>query len=163
MADDPLWLAEKMRREGEKTRAFFQDIRPQQWQVRVYSEGASWTVHQILAHLVGAEDGIGRLVASIHKSHPGVPQDFDLDAYNERHVAGIESLSPQDLAAKFGELRSANALFVASLSAQDLQRQGRHPWLGVVALEEMVKLLYRHNAIHERDIRRVLSATEEAS
>ena len=42
------------------------------------------------------------------------------------------------------------------LNDSDLAIEGRHPWLGVSPIEEMIKLLYRHNLIHQRDIRKVL-------
>jgi hypothetical protein len=43
------------------------------------------------------------------------------------------------------------------LSADDLVKTGRHPWLGIAPLEDMIQLLYRHNQIHQRDIRKLLA------
>jgi hypothetical protein len=67
-------------------------------------------------------------------------------------------LSPAELLAQFAERRQASVQLAAGLSAEDLQRTGRHPWLGVAAVEEILKMLYRHNQIHQRDIRRTLAA-----
>ena len=38
----------------------------------------------------------------------------------------------------------------------DLDREGRHPFFGPSALEKLLKLVYRHNMLHLRDIRHAL-------
>jgi hypothetical protein len=45
--------------------------------------------------------------------------------------------------------------FVAGLSEADLQKTGRHPFLGETSLAEMIKMVYRHNQIHYRDLRKL--------
>ena len=67
-------------------------------------------------------------------------------------------LESQALLAQYEELRRSNANLVSRMQPEDLARVGRHPFLGVASLEEIIKLLYRHNQIHQRDIRRALSA-----
>jgi hypothetical protein len=42
------------------------------------------------------------------------------------------------------------------LKDSDLEKHGYHPWFGDVDLGSMAKLVYRHNLIHLRDIRRAL-------
>jgi hypothetical protein len=37
-----------------------------------------------------------------------------------------------------------------------LEKTGRHPFLGVTTLREMIKMIYIHNQTHYRDLRRVL-------
>jgi hypothetical protein len=36
----------------------------------------------------------------------------------------------------------------------DLAKLGRHPFLGITSLEDIIKMVYRHNQIHMREIRR---------
>jgi hypothetical protein len=48
---------------------------------------------------------------------------------------------------------------VAEMDNNDLEIQGRHPFLGVAPLSDIIKLIYRHNQIHIREIRKTL--TEE--
>ncbi len=50
--------------------------------------------------------------------------------------------------------REETIVLVESMKDNDLDREGRHPYFGFLALEKMLKLIYRHNMIHERDIRR---------
>jgi hypothetical protein len=42
------------------------------------------------------------------------------------------------------------------LQESDLELQGRHPFLGMTSIREMVKMLYLHNQIHYRDLKKVL-------
>ena len=48
---------------------------------------------------------------------------------------------------------------VATIADADFARQGRHPFFGMMVIEDMFKLIYRHNMLHARDLRRVLDTT----
>jgi hypothetical protein len=52
--------------------------------------------------------------------------------------------------------RQKTADIASQMTAEDLNKQGYHPWFGEVDLRSMVKLVYRHNMIHLRDIRKAL-------
>jgi hypothetical protein len=71
-------------------------------------------------------------------------------------VDEMAGLSPGELLSQYTIQRKKICQLVSSMSADDLQRTGRHPFLGVTQVEEMVKLIYRHNQIHLRDIRKIL-------
>ena len=57
---------------------------------------------------------------------------------------------------RFREARKQMIAWVAGLEDAALERTGRHPFLGVSTLREMIKMIYIHNQTHYRDIRRVL-------
>jgi hypothetical protein len=157
MPDTPEWLAERLRAEGQKTETFFCGLAPSHWGQAVYSEGACWDVRSLLAHFVATESSILRLVKNILDGGPGAPEGFDINAYNERKVGQLQDITVEDLLVKFRENRQETAGLVSQLSLSDLARTGRHPFLGDTAVLEILKLLYRHNQIHQRDIRNVLS------
>jgi hypothetical protein len=136
---------------------FFQALAPDQWERTLYTEGALWTVRQVLAHFVITEAGIRALMANILAGGPGLPQDFDLNRYNESQVSKLDGISTQELLARFRQERQSTVDWVFGLAPDDLARTGRHPWLGVAPLEEMIQLMYRHNQIHQRDIRKLLA------
>ncbi|MGD2159312.1 MAG: DinB family protein [Anaerolineales bacterium] len=149
-------LIDRFQKEGRKTQTFFQALTPEEWGREIYSEGTVWTVRQIFAHLVSAESGIARLVQHILDGGQGVPEDFDLDRYNERKVGELDGKTTDELMVMFSNLRGETIKMVATLGDEDLSREGRHPWLGMATLGDMLKLMYRHNKIHQREIRRVL-------
>jgi hypothetical protein len=158
MSDSPDRLAERLRAEGEKTLEFFRVLDPQRFDLTVYSEGSCWSIKQILAHFLSTEIAIKQLMEYILHGGPGVSQDFDIDAYNERRVAILNGTAVDQLLNQFEIQRQSSVEFVAGLEDEDLLKTGRHPFLGIAPLEEIIKLLYRHNQIHQRDIRRALSA-----
>jgi len=157
MPDTPDFLAERMRAEGEKTVEFFTAISPESWEQTIYTDGSCWAVRQILAHFVSTEAAIGRLIENILAGGNGVPEDFDTNAYNERKVASLRGIGPPELLVEFTQFRQRNIELVSKMSQVDLARQGRHPFLGKTELVEIIKLLYRHNQIHQRDIRKHLA------
>ncbi len=149
-------LAFRLQKSGDTTRAFFGGLRRQDWQHTVYREGSQWPVRAVLAHFVSAESAVHELLHHILSGEPGVPVDFDIDAFNESEVKRLGSRDPQELLLDFKAARAATVALVEGMSATDLQRRGRHPWLGNAPLSKIIKLIYQHNQIHERDARRAL-------
>jgi hypothetical protein len=150
-------LVNRMTEEGQKTVQFFEKLLPTQWERTVYSEGAQWTVRQVLAHFIVTEAGIRALMQNILAGGSGAPQDFDLNRYNERKAAELSDIAAEELLARFSSERRTTIEWLRGLSADDLVKTGRHPWLGVAPLDEMIQLMYRHTQIHQRDIRKLLA------
>lgn len=154
--DTPQSLADRLLEDGQKTSLFFENLSPEQWQTVVYMEGSHWTIRQVLAHFVSSEVSFNRLLENILAGGAGTPEDFDIDVYNERKVAQLHNSTVDELLRQYRQARQSNVTLVSGLSPQDLTRQGRHPFLGVAPLTDMIKLIYRHNQIHLRDVRRLL-------
>lgn len=152
MPETPAFLADRLRSEGEKCAAFFAALPPAQWQVEVYADGALWTVRSLLAHFVEAERGFLDLFERIRQGGAGVADDFSIDRYNAEGQQRARRLTPAELLDHFTSVRAQMVAWVASLSEDDLRRQARHPFLGQAALAEMIKMVYRHNQIHLRDL-----------
>jgi hypothetical protein len=159
MSETPEHLTERLRSDGERVQAFFRNLTPDQWEREIYSEGSRWNVCQILAHFVVSEQSMTRLVENILDGGSGSPEDFNLDVYNERQVASLSNVAVDGLLNQFSISRGKTADLVDKITERDLTRQGRHPFLGIATLEDIIKLIYRHNQIHLRDIKRVLGST----
>jgi hypothetical protein len=150
----PAWLAEHLKKEGEKVLDYFSALMEDQWSTEVYTEGDVWTIRNVLAHFVTSERGLLKLFERIRDGGPGAAEDFSIDHYNARQQEKTRDLTPQELLKQYGEVRAASVAWVAGLSQEDLAIEGRHPFLGQVQLVEMLKMLYLHNQIHFRDFRR---------
>lgn len=159
MAEKVQQIVARLAEKGEETAAFFRALAPEDWDAQIYTEGTGWRVQHVLCHFVSAERSFVRLFQNIVAGGEGAPRDMDIDVFNEAEVAGMADLEPADLIAGFEEARAALIDFMRGLDDSDLDRQGRHPWFGVDRLEKFVKLVYRHNMIHQRDIRRALDGT----
>ena len=149
-------LVEKLTSEGEKYAALFAGMTDEQWASEVYTEGSVWTVKNILAHLVTAERGLTKLFSRIRDGDPGVSEDFDIDRYNAGQQEKAKDLSTQELLEQYKTGRAVLIEWVSGLAESDLEKTGRHPFLGQTTLREMIKLIYLHNQLHFRDLKKIL-------
>jgi len=149
-------LVQKLKSESEKYAAIFADLTDEQWQKEVYTEGSVWTVRSILAHLVTAERGLAKLFANIRDGGPGASEDFDIDRYNASQQEKTRELTPRELLEQYRAVRAEMIAWVSSLDEADLDKTGRHPFMGHTTLREMIKLVYLHNQLHYRDLKKVL-------
>lgn len=163
MSSDPQLLAEKLRSEGSGVHAFFAALTDEQWQITIYTDGASWTSRSVLAHLLTAERGFLRLFEGIRQGGEGASQDFSIDRYNARQQQKTAELTPAELLLQFDAVRREMVAYVSSLSQADLAASGRHPGLGLSTLEAMIKMIYIHNNQHLRDIRTALQRSSSAA
>lgn len=148
-------LAQTLEREGQKVSAFFSSLNDSAWSCLVYAEGA-WRVRDVLAHLVTSERGLLRLFEQILQGGAGVPADFSLDRYNAAQLEKTRSLTPSELLAEYRQARVATISWLAQCTPADLERRGRHPFLGETTLYEMLRLIYLHNQLHLRDVQKAL-------
>ena len=149
-------LAQKLKTEGEKFAAIFGGLTDEQWIKEVYTEGSVWTIRNILSHLMTSERAFTKLFENIRQGGQGVPDDFVIDRYNASQQEKTKDLTPQELLEQYKAIRSQMVEWVSGISDSDLDKTGRHPFLGVTTLREMVKMVYIHNQTHYRDLRRVL-------
>jgi len=157
VSDTPGALAEKLRSEGEKLARFFSELTEVQWQTQVYTEGSVWTIRNILAHLMTSERAFIKLFEDVRRGGPGASEDFSIDRYNARQQEKTRDLSPGELLRQFESTRAEMAAWVTSLKESELEKPGRHPYLGQTSLLEMIKMVYIHNQVHYRDVRKALS------
>jgi hypothetical protein len=149
-----LFLVDRLKVESEKTLAFFQSLAGEQWEQRIYTEGTQWTAQHVLAHFVLTENAILELIDVILSGGPGAPEGFDIDGFNESRIILLREVPPVELIERFAEARQTTITRVSQMTETDLARVGRHPALGLTPIEDFLKLLYRHNQIHQRDVRR---------
>jgi len=153
-------IVKRLNDEGESALAFFQGLDAAGWERRVYSEGSQWTVRQVLCHFVSAEDGFLRLARDILAGGGGAPEGLDIDEFNEGEVGAMAERRPAELLPEFEQLRAETVELVRGMSEADFECEGRHPYFGRSSMERLLKLIYRHNMMHLRDVRRVLQEVE---
>jgi hypothetical protein len=149
-------LAEKLKSEGERFVSIFAGLTDEQWQKEVYTEGATWTIRNVLAHFVTAERALLKLFENIRQGGEGAAADFSIDRYNAAMQARTRELAPPELLEQYKAIRVESVAWTLGLSETDLDKQGRHPFLGVTTLREMIKMLFLHNQLHYRDMRKAL-------
>jgi hypothetical protein len=149
-------LAEKLESEGKKFIGIFSGLTDEQWQIEVYTEDTTWTIRNILSHFVTSEHGLVKLFEQIRQGGGGVTVDFSIDRYNESQQVKTKSLSITELLDGYKSTRAESVAWVLGLKETDLEIVGRHPFLEMTTIREMIKMLYLHNQIHYRDLKKAL-------
>ena len=153
---EPTELAEKLKTEGERMAAFFAELTGDQWESEVYTEGTTWSIRNVLSHYVTSERGLVRLFERIRTTGEGAADDFSIDRYNASQQEKTKDFTPADLLEQYKQTRAESVQWVSGLKDEELEIKGRHPFLGETVIREMIKMLYLHNQLHYRDVKRAL-------
>ena len=149
-------LVEKLTTEGQRMTAFFAELTDAQWEDEVYTEGETWTIRNVLAHYVTSERGLVKLFERIRTTGEGAADDFSIDRYNAAQQTKTKDLTPAELLEQYKQVRADSVKWVGGLKEEELEIKGRHPFLGETVIREMIKMLYLHNQLHYRDVKRAL-------
>lgn len=149
-------LADKLRAEGEKIISIFTAFRDDQWTQEIYTEGTTWTIRNVLAHLVTSERGLLKLFEQIRQGGDGAAADFSIDRYNAAMQERSRELSPVELIEQYRQVRDQSIAWVSGLKQEELEIIGRHPFLQMTTIREMIKMLYIHNMTHYRDMKKAM-------
>jgi hypothetical protein len=149
-------LAEKLKTEGQKFVDIFSALGADQWQIEVYTEGETWTIRNVLSHFVTSERGLVKLFEKIRLGGSGSPDDFSIDRYNASQQEKAKEYSPAELLEQYKTVRANSVAWVQGLKDDEFELKGRHPFLGETVIREMVKMLYLHNQLHYRDVKKMI-------
>ncbi len=160
MSEQQILIQKRLREEGDKVLAVFEALTPKQWQTVIYTDGMTWTIQDVLAHQISAEREFQYYGYDILNGGSGAPEDFSINAFNNAAVAQRREQTASQLLDEFRAARQDTINFVAQIEGEQFQLQGRHPFFGMMTIEGMFKLIYRHNMMHTRDMRKTLGGSE---
>jgi uncharacterized damage-inducible protein DinB len=149
-------LAAKLKEEGERMAQFFSSLTDAQWTNEVYTEGTTWSIRNVLSHFVTSERELIKLFERIRTSGEGASEDFSIDRYNAAQQEKTKDLPPAELLEQYRQVRAESVTWVSGLKDEELEVRGRHPFLGETVIREMIKMLYIHNQLHYRDVKRAI-------
>lgn len=156
-------IQKRLRDEGGKLLALFESLTPAQWAMTIYTDGMVWTIKDLLAHQISAERKFQFYGRDILSGGAGAPEDFVINTFNNAEVAALTDRSVADLMIDLRATRQATIDLVGTIDDQQFALRGRHPFFGMMSIDEMFKLIYRHNMMHARDIRRALGGSDHDS
>ena len=149
-------LIARLEKGKQKTHEILSGLTADQWQRVLYTDPCPWTVRDLLAHFVSAEEGLLRMAQDVASGGAGAPEGFDYDVFNAEEQKRLADHSPQDLLAALAVARQTTLDWVRKLGEDDLDRVGRHPALGEISLEMMLSAIYGHQLLHMRDLQRAM-------
>jgi hypothetical protein len=144
----------RLRDEGDKLLAVFEGLTPEQWQTVIYTDGMTWTI--MICWRTNSAEASSSLRADVLNGGEGAPEGFDINAFNNREVAAKAERTPSSCC-RFSldppdddRFRRTSAMINSCCRTASLLRDD--------GIEDMFKLIYRHNMMHARDIRKALGA-----
>lgn len=146
----------RLREEGERVIAFFESLPREQMEMTIYAGSPQWNVHQVLCHLVASEIAYQRHLVQLLESGNVLLFDQNIDDFNRVEVQKLAATPVRELLDSYREARKRTLLLVEDMDIEDLTKTAIHPWFGKKEIGWLLKLIYRHNAMHLQDIRRRL-------
>ena len=131
-------------------------LSPEQWRTPVFSEGDTWTVATVLAHLVESERGMSIHVHKIRKGEATIAADFDLERWNAGLVRRTGDVVPEELMANAVATRAKTLEVMNSLDDSEWELTGRHPSRGEISVAQYYETVHAHEVDHLRDLRAAL-------
>lgn len=152
-----LWQ-QKLAQSRMQLRSVLTRLTDEQWQAEVYSEGQTWTVTNVVAHLAESETGMSIQVHKVRQGQETVPEGFDLDRWNAGLTKRTGDISPEELLHKLAEVRTRTLQEMDTLKDEEWALTGRHPSQGVITIEQYYKVISGHEVMHAQDIATAIEA-----
>jgi hypothetical protein len=150
-------LTARLEKGRQKTLESLSTLTPAQWELQLYDEPV-WQVRNLMAHFVSAERGLLALAQDVAGGGPGATPGLDIDQYNASEQTRLEGHSPAELLVMYDQARQQTVDWVRTLDAVQLDRVGRHPFLGDINVETMITAIYGHQLFHMRDLLRLFGS-----
>lgn len=131
-------------------------MQPADWEQPVQAAEGGWTVKQALLHLATSEKGQINTGKAIAAGQPTVPDDFDLNRYNRRQIEKNKDKQPPEILFGMAESRQKLLAFLDEVSAEDLDKRGKHGRGDVISLEQLFYRIGDHEAEHTAEIKQAL-------
>ena len=138
-------------------------LSPEQWRTPIFSEGDTWTVATVLAHLVESERGMSIHVHKIRKGEATIAADFDLERWNAGLVRRTGDVVPEELMANAVATRAKTLAVMNSLDDNEWELTGRHPSRGEISVAQYYETIHAHEVDHLRDLRAALGGGRNES
>jgi DinB family protein len=129
---------------------------PESWTHR-NEGGDSWTAYDVVGHLVHAErtDWMPRARMVLQFGETRTFEKFD----RLGQVRASEGKTLGQLLDEFARVRAENLVELRELNLrqEDLDRRGRHPFLGVVTLSQLLATWAAHDLTHLHQLSRIMA------
>jgi hypothetical protein len=126
------------------------------WETPVYSEGASWTVRQLVIHLVVTDKGHNNMIRAIAQGENTIPDDFDLERFNRRSVEKRADMTPDELRDSLRATAAERLVWLDTCNDATLEKKGRHGTMQILSIAEILDVVAGHERLHAGDIARIL-------
>ncbi len=127
------------------------------WDTQVYSEGAAWTVKQLLVHLMVTDKGHNNMIMGIARGEETIPADFDLERFNRRSVEKRAETTIEEARAALQQTAAERDAWLDTVDEATLAKTGRHGSMHILSIERILGVVAQHDRDHANDIAKVLN------
>ncbi len=156
MTDRKTALKQKLAQARIQLQDLLTSLTPDQWHTPVITEGNTWTVLDIVAHLVENERGMSIHVHKIRKGQETVPAGFDLNQWNAGLKGRMSNPTSAELLQALTQTRAKTLEVLDSIQDDEWGLMGRHPARGVITVEQYYETMAGHDIWHTNDIKKAL-------
>jgi hypothetical protein len=149
-------LKQKLAQARTDLQSLLASLNEAQWNTPVISEGDTWTVLDIVAHLVENERGMSIHVHKIRQGKETVPEGFDLNQWNAGLKGRMGSPTPTELLENMTQIRARTLEGLDTVQDGEWKLTGRHPFRGLITIEQYYETMARHDTFHANDIKKAL-------
>lgn len=122
------------------------------WERQIYSDGAQWTLRQLLIHLMVSDRGQNNVVMGIAADREVIPPDYDVNRYNQRSVEKQAEVTVEQARAGLVESRQQLLTWIDTADEAILDKQGRHALMQILTIAQIFNVMSRHEEGHANDI-----------
>jgi hypothetical protein len=126
------------------------------WDTQVYSDGAAWTVRQLLIHLMVTDKGHNNTLKGIANGEETIPADFDLERFNRRSVEKRAETSVEEARTSLSTTAAEREAWLDTVGDTALDKKGRHGSMRILSIEEITQVIADHDRDHGNDIAKAL-------
>jgi hypothetical protein len=117
-----------------------------------------WSIRDNLAHLVDAEHAHRRFVQALLEGRSVHLEGFDLDRWNEEHVARHAGQSVDEILDALRAEREETLILIVDIPPDAWDKRGDHPALGEVSVRQVIRTIGVHERMHLKEMRKLLKA-----
>jgi hypothetical protein len=138
----------------------FSQLDDDDWRCRLRK--LPWSAKDYLGHLVRNQETeilpmTSQNIAGEPVEIPGLADRTELNEFNERCVASVRDVSPQELLGRFEAAFQSHIAMLEDLGEEDLQRPAYTPSVGQPGtIAHMFSIGFLHLPLHYQDIRRII-------
>ncbi len=139
-----------------ETIALMESLNEEQLNKIVQNKSGGWSAIEIFRHLANSERGLTTQIKYIVAGKGGVPEDFDLNRYNDALTKKMQGLDTDQIKTMWEKNRKELIDFLDNLKPEDFDKSGRHPMGQILTIYQYFKIIVRHTLAHTEEVKLAL-------
>ena len=142
----------RLRESRERLNAVLDRVPDDLWEQQIYSDGAQWTLRQLLIHLMLSDYGQNNVIMGIAEGKNIIPDDYDLNRYNSSSVGKRQAVTVEEARTGLAQSRARLVEWLHQIDESVLDKEGRHATMQILSIAQILNVMAGHEDGHSADI-----------